>query len=183
MPHLSALDCNLHCSRYRYLPDLLAMNSCRFSGRGPRPDSVSSVSPLEVVAWRREPASHADQSFAKYILDGLRDGFKIGLAYANANCKSAKRNKQSASSNLSVVDRYIRAELETSRVFGLVDPSVSIVQVSPIGLVPKNHLPGRWRLIIEICSPRLASVNEGIATHLSSLSYVVSMRQRGVSCS
>ena len=32
--------------------------------------------------------------------------------------------------------------------------------------------PGRWRLNVDLSSPRLASVNEGIATDIWSLSYV-----------
>ena len=79
---------------------------------------------------------------------------------------------QSATANLSVVDSYLRAEIAASRVFGPVDPGVSTVQVIPIGLVPKNRQPGRWRLIVDLSSPRLASVNEGIATGVCYLSYV-----------
>ena len=79
---------------------------------------------------------------------------------------------QSATANSSVVDSYVRAEIAASRAFGPVDPGVSTVQVIPIGLVPKNQQPGHWRLIVDLSSPRLASVNEGIATDVCSLSYV-----------
>ena len=78
----------------------------------------------------------------------------------------------SATANSSVVDSYLRAEVAASRVLGPVNPRVSTAQVIPIGLVPKNHQPWRWRLIVDFSSPRLASVNEGIATDVCPLSYV-----------
>ena len=137
-----------------------------------RGQTRSCISPLEAVAWRLELASHADQSFANYILDGLTDGFRIGFAYGYAKYTLAKRNMQSATANSSVVDSYLRAEVAASRVFGPCDLGVSTVQVSSIGLVLKNHQPGGLRLIVDLSSPRLASVNEGIATNLCSLFYV-----------
>ena len=171
MPHSSARDCNLRGSQYRYLPDLLAIDSCRSSGRIPRPDSVSSVSPLDVVPWRWELVSYADQSFPNYILDGLTDGFRIDFAYGYAKCKSAKQNMQSATANSLVVDSYLRAEVAASRVRCCASWRVNS-SGKPDRLVPKNHQPGRWRLIVDLSARRLASVNEGIATDLCSLSYV-----------
>lgn len=45
------------------------------------------------------------------------------------------------------------------------------VHVSPFGVIPKSD-PGKWRLILDLSSPRGHSVNEGIARELCSLSYV-----------
>ena len=163
MTHSSAQDCNMRGSQYRYLPDLLAVDSCRHFVHVPQSDSV---------AWRLELASYADQSFANYILDGRTDGFRICFAYGYAKCKSAKRNMHSATANSSVVNSYLRAEVAASHVFGPVNLGVSTFQANPIGLVLRNHQHGRWRLIIDLSSSRLASVNEGITTNLCSLSYV-----------
>ena len=46
------------------------------------------------------------------------------------------------------------------------------VQISPFGVIPKPHQPGKWRLIVDLSSPRGASVNDGIDPRLCSLSYV-----------
>ena len=92
---------------------------------------MSSVSPLEVVAWRRELASYAYQFFTTYILDGLTDGFRIGFAYGYARYKSAKRNMQSDIAKPSVIGSYLRAEVAAILLFGPVDPGVSTVRISP----------------------------------------------------
>ena len=138
----------------------------------PRADSVYSVSLLEVIAWLWKLETHAEQSFDNYILDGLTDGFRIIFAYGYAKCKSAKRNIQSATANSSVVDSYLRAEVEASRVFGLMNPGVSTVPVSTIGLVLEKHQRGRWRLMADFSSSRLFNINEGIAMDLCSVSFV-----------
>ena len=168
MPNSSAQDCNPRGSQFHYLPDLLAIDSCRPFGR----ILVSCISPLDVVAWRRELASHANQFFANCILDDLKDfQDRLRLRPCYEKCRSAKPNMQSAAANSLVVDSYLRAEVAVSSLFGPVDLGVSTVQVSPIGLVLKNHQPWRWRFIVQLFSPRLANVNEGIATNLCSLPY------------
>ena len=40
-----------------------------------------------------------------------------------------------------------------------------------IGVVPKGHNTGKWRLIIDLSLPRGQSVNDGIDSLLCSLSY------------
>ena len=42
---------------------------------------------------------------------------------------------------------------------------------SPIGLVPKAHQAGKWRLIVDLSAPPGASTNDGIATEQCSLKY------------
>ena len=42
---------------------------------------------------------------------------------------------------------------------------------SPIGLVPKAHQVGKWRLIVDLSAPPGASTNDGIATEQCSLKY------------
>ena len=40
-----------------------------------------------------------------------------------------------------------------------------------MGVIPKGHTPGKWRLITDLSFPPLASVNDGIDRELSSLHY------------
>ena len=55
------------------------------------------------------------------------------------------------------------------RVLGPLDPRVGAqMQVSRFGVIPKNHQPGKWRLILD---PAGASVNDGIERELCSLKY------------
>ena len=44
--------------------------------------------------------------------------------------------------------------------------------MNKIGIVPKGHTPGKWRLITDLSSPISASVNDGIEAKLSSLTYI-----------
>lgn len=45
------------------------------------------------------------------------------------------------------------------------------VHTSRIGIIPKKHQPGKWRIIIDLSSPRDKSVNDGIAKADCSLTY------------
>lgn len=46
-----------------------------------------------------------------------------------------------------------------------------LVHCSPVGLVPKGRNMGRWRMIVDLYSPRGRSVNDGIQKHLCTLKY------------
>ena len=52
----------------------------------------------------------------------------------------------------------------------LVYPSTR-VHTSPVGLVPKDHMPDRFCLIINLSAPEGASVNDRIVNSLTSLQY------------
>ncbi len=40
-----------------------------------------------------------------------------------------------------------------------------------MGVIPKKHQPGKWRLIVDLSSPEGHSTNDGISKELASLSY------------
>ena len=42
---------------------------------------------------------------------------------------------------------------------------------NPIGIIPKPHQPGKFRMIVDLSAPRERSVNDLISTQLCSLSY------------
>ncbi len=82
---------------------------------------------------------------------------------------------KSAYSNPNVVDEYIAAEREKGRLIGPFSkqdlPSSVVIQASPFGVIPKRNRPGKWRLIVDLSSPRHSSVNDGIDSSLCSLRY------------
>ena len=45
------------------------------------------------------------------------------------------------------------------------------IQTSSIGVIPKKHTHGKWRLIVDLSSPDRRSVNDGIDPVLCSLKY------------
>ena len=50
--------------------------------------------------------------------------------------------------------------------------SIPGVQVSPFGVILKGHTPGKWRLIVDLSSPKGSSVIDGVSSDLCSLSYI-----------
>ena len=56
----------------------------------------------------------------------------------------------------------------------VVDPPLGTkeLQVSHFGIIPKPYQTGKWRLILNLSSPREASVNDRIDPDLYSISYV-----------
>ena len=50
-------------------------------------------------------------------------------------------------------------------------PGWEEVHVSPIGVIPKKAA-GKWRLIVDLSSPKGGSINDGIDEELASLAYV-----------
>lgn len=79
---------------------------------------------------------------------------------------------QSALTNGQVIDGYLSNELSLGRVLGPLDPqSDQRLHVSRFGVIPKNHQPGKWRLILDLSFPPGSSVNDGIERELCSLKY------------
>ena len=155
--------------------DLLALDQCRPTQNRRRTSGKAAVSsksafPLRLEAWSHCLSSHPDSEYVSYILRGLEQGFRIGFDYGRFGCRRARRNMLSARQNASVVDEYLREEESLGRVVP-VKGSGRWVQISPFGVIPKSHQPGKWRLIVDLSSPHGVSVNDGIDKQLSSLSY------------
>ena len=130
------------------------------------------MTPMSVCEWDRQLAAHPDQCYHTYIVEGLRQGFRIGYSYGSAKCVSAVSNMSSASERPSVIDEFIATELAAGRILGPVDPSqANLIHVNRFGLVPKGHASGKWRLIVDLSFPAGNSVNDGIDSGLCSLQY------------
>lgn len=79
---------------------------------------------------------------------------------------------KSALDNAEVVLDYIHTECLARRLVGPFDPQMLPgIHVSRFGVIPKSNQPGKWRLILDLSSPRGHSVNDGISRELSSLQY------------
>ena len=161
--------------RYRYRDDLLALQACKPEIPKPVPPSLSVIqSPLSerLEEWRKALQGHPDKLFYQYILVGLEKGFRIGYNYTR-HCKASGRNLASALENPEVVQEYIQKEKGLGRIVDPMEKASAInLQVSPFGVIPKQHAPGQWRLIVDLSHPEGYSVNDGIGSSLSSSSYV-----------
>ena len=72
---------------------------------------------------------------------------------------------RSAILNSTVIDEYLTKERAVGRFIGPLSPEV----VSCFGVIPKGHIPRKWRLITDLSYPPGLSVNDGIVKELRSL--------------
>ncbi len=105
---------------------------------------------------------------------GIRHGFRIGFQHDPGSLRQSRQNLSSVKQHPEVVQEYLEKEQEGGRVFavGKSEQAQALgVHCSPFGVIPKKGKVGRWRLIVDLSSPRGGSVNDGISAELSSLSY------------
>jgi hypothetical protein len=128
---------------------------------------------LTFPEWNKVLETHPDDEFRAYILNGIRNGFRIGFDRSIA-CHLAATNMKSALENAEVVREYLSKEISLGRIIGPVGQEAIPpgTQVSPFGVIPKSSQPGKWRLIVDLSSPEGASVNVGINQELCSMTYL-----------
>ena len=114
-------------------------------------------------AWEYYMRRHPDGQFRRYIMTGIEQGFHIGFARSSP-LRPAGRNHPSAVAHPSQVTNYIHAELEGGRLLEL-PPNASGCHTSPIGLIPKTHRPGKWRLIVDLSAPPQAPLTTALTLH------------------
>ena len=84
-----------------------------------------------------------------------------------------------------LVTRHIREEGAAGRLLGPLPPLLaSDCQVSPIGLIPRSHQPGKWCLIVDLSSPRTVYIwnirpQIGVKKTRETLTHTWFQRQRG----
>ena len=154
--------CNLAGGSYLYTADLLELEACGpVSVPYPLPVPTTHPRPSGLLPEQWEPFlhTHPDREFVAYISRGLKHGFRIGVPSEHRNIlRSASRNHPSANAVPDEVSRHLSAEVSAGRL----RPISGACHVSPIGMVPRSGLPRRWRLIVDLSSPRSTSVNDGI---------------------
>ena len=129
-------------------------------------------SPLRVPAWAIALCGHPDPEFVEAIVRGLRDGFRIGFDRASP-LVSAVRNMPSAAEHDDAVSEYVDTELRKRHFLGPYSTEeFAGGHINRIGVIPKGHTPGKWRIITDLSFPTGGSVNDGIDPLLCSLSYV-----------
>ena len=160
-------------SPYPYTEDLLALSACVSNNSAPLPPNLQQVqTPLRVVQWCTVLASHPDQRFARYILDGIEKGFRIGFDSLQHSYTPCKGNMLSILAHPQVVQDYLEHELEEGRITEITDVSGVVgLQFSPFGVIPKKGCD-QWRLILDLCSPHGSSVNDGISKERCCLAYI-----------
>lgn len=159
---------------YQYTDHPLKHAACCLAFSLSLPENLCHINtPLKLDAWEKALAGHPDKSYVDYILQGIRDGFRVGFEYSCHACKQLHGNMLSTIENPEVVEDYLQKELSEGNIAKVANPSGLLgLQVSPFGVIPKQHVLNKWCLIVNLSSPKGSSVNDGISKELCSLSYV-----------
>jgi len=144
--------------------------ACHFVRPYLPPSALEIHTPLRVDKWTAALRSHPNQVWAEVLVEGLRTGVRIGHNPVHL-CKRARTNCRSAHDHPEVIDRYLANELALGRVAGPFPDNFPGIMISRFGVIPKSGQPGKWRLIVDLSAPALASVNDGISTLDSGMAY------------
>ena len=150
-------------------------NIQKFSPRQPQVPSIAWAihMPLIHSSWSSALADYFHQPTAEFFISGILQGFRVGFNYSQGSLKLVTKNLECALQHKEVVDEYLQNELSHKRISGPFKKcEVPRVQISRFGVIPKNHQPNKWRLIVDLSFPKGHSVNDGISKSLSSLSYI-----------
>ena len=124
-------------------------------------------------AWQAKLRMLPDQQLACYVLRGLQEGFRVGFRRQCA-LTSASRNLPLAYQQSQIVGEYLQQELAAGRMLGplpAILPDGQRVHINRVGVVPKGHTPGKWRMITDLSFPEGLSINDGVESALCSLEY------------
>ena len=129
--------------------------------------------PLKVNNWKRKLARHPNRQLVEFFIAGLTDGFQIGYKEQPKPLRSAKRNLSCALQHPDTVQKYLTEEIACGHVAGPFPSSLApLAHISRFGVIPKNHQPNKWRLIVDLSHPIDGSVKGGIPKALCSLKYI-----------
>ena len=149
-------SCNLRGDQYRYMEDLLDLEShwgptLNLGLLSPHLSHIST--PVNTTEWQSRLTAYLDHRLAEYLLQEFSRGFRVGFNQCTP-LRSTQRNMHSARQNPSIIDNYIQSERSEERIVGPVHASTSTaVHSSPIGVIPKKHSANRWCLIVDLSSP------------------------------
>ena len=115
---------------------------------------------------------HPDRCYAEYLVQGLKEGFRIGVERRNS-LRPASRNLLSASQHPHVITEYLNTEVGRGRMVGFISSEETDrlrIHINRVGVVPKSQ-SGKWQLITDLSYPRGHSMNDAINPDLCSLTY------------
>ena len=117
--------------------------------------------------------AHPNRRFTSWLISGLSERFRIEYGGEASKRPRVRRNLPSAREHPAVVDSYLQGEIAMGRVVGPVPlEHARWVCISPFGVIPKPHKPGRWRMIVDLSSPKGSSINDAIRPEWCSTRYI-----------
>ncbi len=138
----------------------------------PIPGTEEIVTPLDWKVWEEELEMHPDREWVKFLVKGIKEGFRLGHEQRNVQLRSRTKWGDSSAEVKEAVSEYLAEEVKAKRVWRVgKEEWKSRVQCSPLTVIPKKGKPGRWRLIVNLSAPEGHSVNDGISRELASVHY------------
>ena len=148
---------NICIGQYAYTEELLALE--RVAGDSEKIcEKFQCTNFLPVDQWTSYLSWHPDREFIAFITRSLLHSLRIGFNHS-ALLRPAPENFHCVYSNPATVEKYMTEELALDR---LIQSQAAGVRWNPIGIIPKPHQPGKFRLIVDLSAPASSSVNDGI---------------------
>ena len=124
---------------------------------------------MDVIELKKELAAYPDKLFVDNLINCFVNGFRIG--FSGPEFSNIGYNLKSANSFESVITDAITNELKESRIAGpFASPPLENFRTSPIGVVPKKE-PNKFRMIMDLSSPKGQSVNDGMSDEEASVKF------------
>ena len=71
---------------YPYMEDLMKLDACQSPQPIVLPQEMQEIwTPLHWQEWDRALEGHPDQRFRRYVVEGIKHGFRIGYDYRSAD--------------------------------------------------------------------------------------------------
>ena len=100
----------------------------------------------------------------------MQHGFRIGLQEA-PQCRPSTASTPSGCEHAEVLDQYFQAQVSKGYMAGPFPSSeCSGVVASSIAVIPKKD-PGKFRIIVDMSSPKKASINDNIRRQHTHVAY------------
>ncbi len=129
------------------MEDLLKLDACRSAHPLRLPVAREEVhTPLKWQEWDRSLAGHPDQRFRRYIVDGIKDGFRIGFDYSRSPPDPQLPLESTLGRGAPGDSEGLLGHRVQRREWGApLDPAqFPAVHSSRFGVIPKST-PGEWR--------------------------------------
>ena len=82
------------------------------------PPACKINTPLNTKNWQHCLSPHPNHNLVQYFIDGISNGFRIGISTPVQALQSANKNLQTALLQPQVVDQYLQSELTLQRISG-----------------------------------------------------------------
>ena len=110
---------------YVYTADLLCLSFHRPLRPEVQRELASVHMPLKAATWSQVLVAHPEKAFARYLLAGITEGFRIGFRYGSP-LTSSSANMASAIQHPEVFEEYLSKELSLSRMLGPFPSSMNL---------------------------------------------------------